>query len=149
VICCAAPHAERDAYNREELAPPPRRGARYGSNREELSASICLPLCPQTRTSLAAAGTSHLCQQATSANENTCPVIPPVVTDLVHFTAVSPQPTAYPAPRVRLSQGALRNSSDSFCCNARKHELSRQHAMAHQQLEIRFQILRLAFRLPD
>jgi hypothetical protein len=32
---------------------------------EELRTSICHPLCPQTRTLLEAAGTSHLCQQLT------------------------------------------------------------------------------------
>jgi hypothetical protein len=33
-----------------------------GSNREELSTSICFPLCPQTRTLLNAVGMSQTCQ---------------------------------------------------------------------------------------
>src|SRR6266404_2034011 len=38
-----------------------------GSNREELSPSICFPLCPQTRTLLDAFGMSQRCQQRTHA----------------------------------------------------------------------------------
>src|SRR6267142_4144921 len=36
-----------------------------GSNSEELSTSICFPLCPRTRTLLDAGGTSHLCHEQT------------------------------------------------------------------------------------
>ena len=40
-----------------------KRDFRFGSNSEELSTSICFPLCPRTRTLLDAGGTSHLCQK--------------------------------------------------------------------------------------